>query len=133
VDWNSTIKGFKGYLKLERSLSSNSIEAYLHDVNLLSRFLELNQSHKQPENVSFDDLQQFIAFINETGLGDHTQARILSGVRSFYKYLLMEDLMTVDPTTLIEGPKLQRKLTTAAKTAFATALFLKRSMVADCV
>jgi len=110
VDWNSTIKGFKGYLKLERSLSSNSIEAYLHDVNLLSRYLELNQSHKQPENVSFDDLQQFIAFINETGFGDQSQARILSGVRSFYKYLLMEDLITVDPTTLIEGPKLQRKL-----------------------
>ena len=110
MDWNSTIKGFKGYLKLERSLSSNSIEAYLHDVNLLSRYLELNQSHKQPENVSFDDLQQFIAFINETGFGDQSQARILSGVRSFYKYLLMEDLITVDPTTLIEGPKLQRKL-----------------------
>lgn len=110
MDWNSTIKGFRAYLKLERSLSPNSTEAYLHDVNLLSRFLELNQSKKQPEDVTFDDLQQFIAFINETGFGDQSQARILSGVRSFYKYLLMEDLITADPTTLIEGPKLQRKL-----------------------
>src|SRR5437868_3148811 len=110
MDWNSTIKGFKSYLKLERSLSPNSVEGYLHDVNLLSRFFELNNSHKQPEHVTLDDLQQFIAFINESGFNDYSQARILSGVRSFYKYLLMEDMITIDPTTLLEGPKLQRKL-----------------------
>lgn len=110
MDWHSTIKGFKAYMQLERSLSPNSVEGYLHDVNLLVRFFDLHQSHIQPEDVTLEDLQQFIAFINETGLSDYSQARILSGVRSFYKYLLMEDLMTKDPTILLEGPKLRRKL-----------------------
>jgi integrase/recombinase XerD len=110
MDWNSTIKGYTAYLRLERSLSPHSIEAYLYDVNFLHHFFELNQSVTQPEQVSYNDLQQFIAFINETGLSDQTQARMLSGIRSFYKYLLMEDMIVIDPTILLEGPKLQRKL-----------------------
>ena len=110
MDWHSTISGFKAYLQLERSLSPNSVEGYLHDVNLLVRFFDLQQSPLQPEDVTLEDLQQFIAFVNETGLGDYSQARILSGIRSFYKYLMIEDLLTKDPTLLLEGPKLQRKL-----------------------
>ncbi len=110
VDWNSTIKGFKAYLRLERSLSAHSINAYQHDVTFLHNFFLLNNPSRQPEHVTYADLQQFITFINETGLSDQTQARMLSGVRSFYKYLTMEDMITLDPTTLIEGPKLQRKL-----------------------
>ncbi len=110
MDWNSTIKGFKAYLKLERSLSQNSVDGYLHDINLLLRFLELKKSKKKPEDIRLDDLQQFIAFIDESGMSGYSQARILSGVRAYYKYLLVEDLIQIDPTVLLEGPKLRRKL-----------------------
>lgn len=110
MDWHSTIKGFKAYLQLERSLSANSIEAYLHDVELLRRFFDLKNSAIQPETVELKDLQEFILFINELGLGDQSQARILSGIRAFYKFLLIEDLVKNDPTLLLEGPKLKRKL-----------------------
>ncbi|MEO6167560.1 MAG: tyrosine recombinase [Chitinophagales bacterium] len=110
MDWKSTIKGFKAYLQLELSLSYNSIEAYLHDVALLHRFFELKNSATQPEEVLLPQLQEFILFINELGMGDQSQARILSGVRAFYKYLMIEDLVKNDPTVLLEGPKLRRKL-----------------------
>ncbi|MBK6481597.1 MAG: site-specific tyrosine recombinase XerD [Chitinophagaceae bacterium] len=110
MDWHSTIKGFKAYLQLERSLSGNSVEAYLHDVALLKQFMELKYPSLTPDAVSSAHLQEFILFINEMGLGDQSQARILSGIRAFYKYLLMEDLIKDNPTTLLEGPKLRRKL-----------------------
>ena len=110
MDWHSTIKGFKAYLQLERSLSGNSVEAYLHDVALLNQFMELKYPSLTPDAVSSAHLQEFILFINEMGLGDQSQARILSGIRAFYKYLLMEDLIKDNPTTLLEGPKLRRKL-----------------------
>jgi integrase/recombinase XerD len=110
MDWQSTIKGFKGYLQLERSLSPNSVQAYLHDVALLHQFFVLKESAKVPGDVTLSDLQEFIAFVNEIGLNDYSQARILSGIRGFYKYMLIEDLVKTDPTTLIEGPKLKRKL-----------------------
>ncbi|MEP7128020.1 MAG: site-specific tyrosine recombinase XerD [Chitinophagales bacterium] len=110
MDWHSTTKGFKAYLQLERSLSANSVAAYLHDVGLLRRFFELKQLSIQPEEVVLEQLHEFIFFINELGMGDQSQARILSGIRAFYKYLMMEDLIKNDPTLLIEGPKLKRKL-----------------------
>jgi integrase/recombinase XerD len=110
MDWHSTIKGFKAYLQLERSLSGNSVEAYLHDVALLKQFMELKYPSLTPDAVSSAHLQEFILFINEMGLGDQSQARILSGIRAFYKFLLMEDLIKDNPTTLLEGPKLRRKL-----------------------
>lgn len=110
MDWKSTIKGFSSYLKLERSLSKNTIESYLHDITMLQQFLELNKSSLSPDEVSRKELQQFIAYINKLGLADYSQARILSGIRAFYKYLLMEEIMDTDPTQLIEGPKLRRKL-----------------------
>ncbi len=110
MDWNSTIKGFSSYLKLERSLSPNTIESYLHDVKLLHQFFLLNETAPAPEAVTRLQLVAFIKYINELGLADYSQARIISGIRAFYKYMLMEDITDVDPTLLIEGPKLRRKL-----------------------
>jgi len=110
MDWSDIIKGFKAYLKLERSLSLNSIDGYLHDVNLLHDFLALKNLNKSPDEIVLDDLQQFLSFIEESGMSDYSQARILSGVRAFYKYLMLEDIVRNDPTALLEGPKLQRKL-----------------------
>ena len=108
--WDSYIRSFKAYLQLERSLSGNSVDAYLRDVQKLQEYFELKEIERQPLKVSQADLREFLQWINELGLTEFSQARILSGIRSFYKFLLMEDMIDSDPTELIEGPKLKRKL-----------------------
>ena len=104
------IKHFAHYLKLERSLSDNSIDAYVHDVRLLARFVEMKHKGLTPLKITTRHLQSFLEYVNGLGMSAHSQARILSGIRAFYKYLLTEDLIQADPTELIEGPKLGRKL-----------------------
>jgi integrase/recombinase XerD len=108
--WDSQIKQFGTYLKLERSLSQNSIEAYVHDVEMLHQFLELKKQKATPFNLTAKHLRDFLQYINELGMSAYSQARILSGIKAFYKYLLFEELIEKDPTALIEGPKLGRKL-----------------------
>lgn len=108
--WDLHSKHFVNYLKLERSLSSNSIEAYERDVEKLKQFMEMTYPHTGPQQVSSKQLQTFIGYINELGMSAFSQARILSGVKGFYKYLMFEELIEKDPTELIEGPKLGRKL-----------------------
>jgi len=109
-NWESHIKQFGTYLKLERSLSANSIEAYVRDVEKLAQFISLNYSGISPLALTGKHLQAFLQFINELGMSAFSQARILSGLKAFYKYLLFEELIEKDPTALIEGPKLGRKL-----------------------
>jgi len=108
--WASQIKQFGNYLKLERSLSANSIEAYLHDIEMLKQFLEIKKEEVSPLKISAKHLREFLQYVNELGMSAHSQARILSGIKAFYKYLLFEELIDKDPTALIEGPKLGRKL-----------------------
>ncbi len=110
MDWISGIKGFKQYLKLEKSLSPNSIDAYMRDIEKLHQYLEITGDTTMPENITLNQLEQFVQYIHKLGLNDRSQARIISGIRAFYKYLLMEDVMSHDPTELLEGPKLSRKL-----------------------
>lgn len=110
MSWAFQITQFKNYLKLERSLSDNSVQAYIRDIEKLSQFFELKNLEIDPVDVTSHNLQDFIQYVNELGLAPHSQARILSGVKSFYKYLAFEDLIENDPTQLIEGPKLGRKL-----------------------
>lgn len=110
MNWEMHIKHFSHYLKIERSLSANSIEAYVHDVALLQRFMEMNDPMVSPLKVTAKQLQEFLQYVNELGMSAHSQARILSGIKAFYKYLLFEDLVSADPTALIEGPRLGRKL-----------------------
>lgn len=110
MNWASAIKGFQAYLKLERSLSPNSIEAYTRDIQRLYEFSETRQPRLSPENISLSDLRQFITWINELGMIPSSQARILSGIKAFYKYMLMEDLIKADPSELLESPKITRKL-----------------------
>lgn len=109
-NWESHIKQFGTYLKLERSLSANSIEAYVRDVEKLAQFISLSYSGISPLALTGKHLQAFLQFINELGMSAFSQARILSGIKAFYKYLLFEELIEKDPTALIEGPKLGRKL-----------------------
>lgn len=95
---------------LERSMSDHSIDAYIRDINKLWEYLRLSEKDANPTNLSYEDLQEFIFYINKLGLGDRSQARIISGIKAFYKYLLVENLINFDPTDLLEGPKLKRKI-----------------------
>ncbi len=110
MDWKSSIRGFKAYLKLERGLSDNSLESYIRDVRKLVEFLEIKEKTVSPLQIQSSDVEEFLGYIHEIGLGARTQARMLSGIKAFYKYLLVEDLLDDDPTGLIEGPKLSRKI-----------------------
>lgn len=108
--WPSYIKGFKSYLRLERSLSVNTLEAYEHDLYKLVQYLDFQQLRIPPEQIRHENLQGFIKWINELGMTSRTQARVLSGIKAFYKYMLMENLIQDDPTALVEGPKIGHKL-----------------------
>jgi integrase/recombinase XerD len=86
------------------------VEAYLHDVTKLTQYLQVVNQEKNPAALTLKDLQAFVKWIGELGMAATTQARIISGIRSFYKYLLTEQLVTIDPSTLLEAPKTRRKL-----------------------
>ena len=108
--WDIYIQEYENYLKLERSLSPNSVEAYVRDVSKFKQFLELNNSEKTAQQVTMVELQNFVEFINELGMSAYSQARIISGLKSFYKFLVYEGGLETDPTELLESPKLGRKL-----------------------
>ncbi len=108
--WDSYKKGFKAWLQLEKSLSGNSVEAYLHDVDLLTQYLLATNQTKSPDEIVLKDLQQFLQWIGELGMTAGSQARIISGIRSFYKYCLLEQITTNHPIELLEAPKTSRKL-----------------------
>ena len=110
MDWHSALNGFRAYLQLERGLSPNSIDAYIGDVSKLQEYLQLNALNITPLNIELKHLEAFIQWVNKLGLGRRSQARLISGLKGFYKYLLVEDLINDDPTDLLEGPKLSRKI-----------------------
>ncbi len=108
--WEPYKKGYKAWLQLEKSLSDNSVEAYLRDIEKLTQFLQDQPPLKSPDKIDLKDLQHFIKWIAELGMTASSQARIISGIRSFYKYCLTENITTKDPTLLLEAPKLKRSL-----------------------
>ncbi|WP_242927599.1 site-specific tyrosine recombinase XerD [Pontibacter vulgaris] len=110
MNWNICKKQFEQYLQLEKSLSGHSVEAYLRDIRKLTDFLELKGLQVAPEQITPLILRDFLEWITELGMTAHSQARTLSGIRAFYKFMIMEDMLTVDPTDTIEAPKLDRKL-----------------------
>ncbi len=110
MQWASIIKGFQAYLKLERSVSANTSAAYLRDVALLESFIASELGSKSLNKLDFSDLKEFIAWIHGRGMSASSQARILSGIKTFFHYLVLEGILTENPTSLLESPKLSRKL-----------------------
>lgn len=110
MNWESELKGFRTYLKLEKSLSDHTIEAYVRDLSKLVAFLEMKGSDASLEKIRLSDLSDFVRWLNEIGLSARSQARIISGIKSFFRYLMMEDIIDTDPTALLETPRTGRKL-----------------------
>ena len=110
MNWTPDINGYKTYLQLERSLSGNTVEAYQRDIKKFVEYLELQGSEKTPQEIVRDDLSGYLTYLSELGLSARSQARMLSGVKTFYKYLLNEDLIDDDPTALLDMPRTEKKM-----------------------
>ena len=108
MHWERYIKDFVSYLKIEKGLAQNSILAYQRDVSLLADYFSLTKN--KPEQVSYEELKTFIAHLYDLGLSARSQARIISGIKQFFKYLILERYIQTDPSELLEQPKLGRKL-----------------------
>lgn len=110
MNWDKYLIGFTNYLRLEKSLSENSINAYINDIKKLIRYFEQNNMNFKPDEVTYNHLKNFVAWVNEHSLSASSQARMISGIKSFFKFLLLEDIISSDPTSLLEAPKVGRRL-----------------------
>ncbi len=110
MNWKEAILEFGNYLRLEKSMSENSVEAYMHDIEKFTQFLEIKSLQISPEVVLLEHIREFLKWLNGFGVSERTQSRILSGIRAFFRFLLLEDKILTDPTELIEFPKIGRKL-----------------------
>ena len=110
MDWQSGLTGFKSYLRLERSLSANTVDAYMQDVDKLHQFFISKFEDKKLNSITSNDLKDFLVWVNKLGMLPPTQARVLSGLKAFFKYLVLENLISIDPSALLESPKTSRKL-----------------------
>ena len=110
MKWDHAIEDFKKYLKIERGLSENSMNAYITDLIKLKSFLEVMEYQIPPDEVTSAHMKALLEHLASNGISARTQARVISGIKSFYKYLLVEDLIEKDPTSLIDSPRIGRKL-----------------------
>lgn len=110
MTWDNAIENYKTYLILEKSLSTNSVEAYLNDIKKVAKFCEDKKSVKEVENATYDMLKDYLTFINTVGVTNRTQARSISSIRSFFKFLVFDGILEGNPTKLLEAPKIGRKL-----------------------
>ena len=108
--WNAYKNGYKIFLQLEKSLSDNSVAAYTNDVDKFTQFLEINDIKITPADVRMSHLSEFIKWLTELGMTASSQSRIISGLRSFFNYCIQEKIVTEDPTSLLETPRLRKKL-----------------------
>jgi integrase/recombinase XerD len=110
MKWSESKKGYESFLRLEKSLSQNSVSAYINDINKLISFLEIENKKVTPDKVKLQHLKSFVEWLNQKGVSPRTQARTISGIKSFFRYLLIEEKIISDPTTLLESPRIGRKL-----------------------
>lgn len=109
MQWDLYIKSFRAWLQVERSMSANTVEAYCRDIHKLADYLE-SSCKVLPANVQLEDLQKFVKALSSLEIESASQARIISGIKSFYRFLLIENVIATDPTELLEVPKKGRKL-----------------------
>jgi integrase/recombinase XerD len=110
LDWARYSAGYKAFLKIEKSLSVNSVAAYLNDLDKLLAFLELKGLDIKPEEVTYALLNEFLAWAGELGMSPRSQSRLVSGIKSFFRYLLIDEKIMLNPAELLESPKSGRKL-----------------------
>lgn len=110
ISWKTSLRNFENYLRLEKSLSENSIEAYLNDIGKLEAFFSRPDHETDPSAVKFNDLRDFISWYGSENTNARTQARVLSGIRAFYRFLLADGEIEDNPSSLIESPKTGLKL-----------------------
>jgi integrase/recombinase XerD len=108
--WNNAREGFEAYLRLEKGLSENSVEAYIRDFDKLRTFIQLKDTSKGVSQIHYEDLAGFIKYLHELGVSLRSQARIISGIKAFFSYLVIDGYIKLDPSELIEGPKLEKHL-----------------------
>ena len=123
MSWQSYIKGVKSYLQLEKSLSANTVEAYLRDISKFVNYLETENLKLNVDEVELKHFEGFVKAISELGFDATSQARIVAGIRAFYRYLLMEDILSINPTELLTTPKRSLKLPDTLSVDEINALF----------
>ncbi len=109
-EWTTALRGYRSYLMIERSLSHNSVAAYLNDLRKLREFLSENKKDRKPAGITYNDLSDFVASGAGSNNSARTQARLISGIRAFFRYLIIEGIITEDPSTLLESPRVGMKL-----------------------
>lgn len=110
MTWDNAIESYKTYLILEKSLSANSVEAYLNDINKLAKYCADRHQVNTPDEVTYDILKNYLVYVSEVGVTNRTQARCISSIRSFFKFLVFDGKLENNPTKLLEAPKIGRKL-----------------------
>lgn len=108
--WDAYKKGYMAYLRLEKSLAEHSIDAYLADIQKLTDYLQLKSQLLEPAQIELSHLQSFVQWIAELGMKPSSQARLISGLRSFFTYCITEQIIVINPSTLLEAPKMKRAL-----------------------
>ena len=106
MDWNETIENFSNFLKFERNFSDNTLDAYIRDIKKFSLYAEKNLESSKPKAITCEDLQEYLILQSKQKISERTQARWISSIKSFFKYLLEEEIRDDNPATLLEGPKL---------------------------
>ena len=110
MNWETLIRQFANYLRLERSLSDNSIQAYVRDVAKLKQFVDISNLEVSPQRVTTEIIQNYLKYLGELEMSAYSQSRMLSGIKAFYSFLEYEEIITENPAELIDSPKLGRKL-----------------------
>ena len=110
MSWKSLIKGYENYLKIEKSLSSNTVDAYIRDINKMDGFFNSEDSKKKINSINHEDFENYLAHLNELKINARSQSRVISSMRSFFKYLMIEKIIDNNPSELLENPKTGKKL-----------------------
>lgn len=110
MSWESYIRGYENYLRIEKSLSKNTVDAYLRDIKKLNGFFNNEESNKKISHIKYEDFQIYLSFLNKNNINTRSQSRVISSMRSFFKFLILEKIISQNPTDLLENPKTGKKL-----------------------